>query len=112
MDIQQNEQDGITYLRFSGTMDIENYPVMKQAIAELNATEARNVIVNLSGVETISSSGVGALVHLASELKKRDGRLILAAPSKIVAEVLELLRLTTFFRITADEETARSEILA
>lgn len=112
MKIDRTEIDGVTHLRFSGSMDLENYPLMKQTIAELSEGDIRRVIVNLQAVDIISSSGIGALVHLARELERQEGRLVLAAPSKMVAEVLELLQLTNYFRIRASDEEALAEFSA
>lgn len=72
-------------------------------------TEARNdaaaVVMNLSEVEFMDSSGVGAMVALLKSFRgQRDFALCATTPP--VQSLLELTRVDRFFRIFEDEAAA------
>lgn len=73
----------------------------------LKATdEALAVVVDLSGVGMIDSSGVASLLEALQASRKRNQRFILAAIDPSVDRVLKLARLETVFEITDDVDTA------
>ena len=57
----------------------------------------RNLLLDLSGVEFIDSSGMGWLVGLQKRIRGRNGQLVLVSPSKAVRRALSLMRLEEFF---------------
>ncbi|MFN2137468.1 MAG: STAS domain-containing protein [Candidatus Promineifilaceae bacterium] len=79
----------------NGRIDSSNASELDSALKE--AIEAGNsgIIVNLSGVEYMSSAGLRALVSALRECKKRRGDLVISQPSPRVSEVLELAGLST-----------------
>jgi anti-anti-sigma factor len=56
-----------------------------------------NIVVEMSGVTYVSSAGLRALVALQREASKHRGRVVLAAPSDRVDEVMKLAGLQTLF---------------
>ena len=67
----------------------------------------RHVIVDLSGVASIDSAGVRALVRGHTTAQRVGGSLRLAAPTPAVAHVLELSHLGSVFEIYRTLEAAR-----
>ena len=72
-----------------------------------NQTEAGKgrVVLDLSGVEFIDSSGLGAIVASMKQLGK-DRRLDLAGPQPVVEKVFRLTRMDTVFRLFASLDDA------
>jgi anti-sigma B factor antagonist len=64
------------------------------------------VVVNLSGVQYIDSSGIASLVEGLQEARKREARFVLVGLNDGPRHVLELTRLLTVFEIAATEEEA------
>ncbi len=58
-----------------------------------------NIVLDLSGVEFMSSAGLRAIVALLRESKKHRGDVRLAAPSERVMDVLSLAGLDALFSI-------------
>ncbi len=77
------------------TLDAANASEAKAAFKGLDAGE-RRVCVDLSRVEFVDSSGVGALLSL---YKQVEGKMRLERPTPAVLSVLELLRLHRVFEI-------------
>ncbi len=63
-------------------------------------------VVDLSGLDFIDSSGMGALISLARDLEERGGELVLAQPSPAVKAAFELVFLKLKVRIFDDVESA------
>ena len=77
----------------SGDLDIDSTPEFSGRLDAITAAAGVHVIVELSGVRFIDSSGLNALVVGARETKRRGGSLVVAAPSQYVARVFDLVRL-------------------
>ena len=71
-----------------------------RAIADL-LVHARQLVLELSKVETIDGAGLGELLSLLSAAQASGCALKLAAPSKAVRELLELTKVATSFEIHA-----------
>ncbi|HVV02121.1 MAG TPA: STAS domain-containing protein, partial [Verrucomicrobiae bacterium] len=63
-------------------------------------------ILDMSAVQFIDSSGVGALIRLRKKLSAVDRRLILAAPGRFVSDALDLMRLRELFETAPDVASA------
>lgn len=67
-----------------------------------------HVLLDLSDVEFIDSSGVGFLIRLRKLARASGQRLILVSPSKPVEATLKLMRLRDFFIIARDPAEAHA----
>ena len=61
LSIDVSSRAASTVVTLSGDIDIQTAPVLREALAALPSTE-QTVVVDLSGVEFLDSSGLGALV--------------------------------------------------
>ena len=75
-------------------------------IAEIPEDEKANVILNLSKVNMMDSSGLGVLVSSYTTVQKKDGRLVLAGLGKGLQNLIAITKLTRVFDIYEDEDTA------
>jgi anti-anti-sigma factor len=79
----------------------------EQNIRELFRRGYRHLVVDLSGVSSIDSAGVRALVRGHTTAQRVGGSLRLASPTDAVARVLELAHLAAVFEIYASVDAAR-----
>ena len=77
----------------SGDLDIDSSTEFSARVDAVTAAAAVHVIVELSGVRFIDSSGLNSLVVGARETADRGGSFIVAAPSQYVARVFDLVRI-------------------
>ncbi|MCF8240532.1 MAG: STAS domain-containing protein [Melioribacteraceae bacterium] len=77
------------------------YSLLQQMIMEQN----KNVVVDLSGVKYVNSSGIGMLVRGFTTIKEAGGEMKLASLPSKVKGVLSISKLHSVFDIknTADE---------
>lgn len=97
---------GAIVVQLTGDIDLNQSPSFHQALVDLCAEEPDRLIVHLSRVDYIDSSGVGSLVEIYRRLKRQGRKMILVAPSKRVGSVLEITKLDKFFTIVPTEQEA------
>jgi anti-sigma B factor antagonist len=78
-------------LAVRGEIDIAVAPEFRESVASATDDSVRKVVVDLSEVQFMDSSGLQVLLNLRKDLTARGGELVLACDS---APVLDLFRLT------------------
>lgn len=105
--VKLRDHSGIVVMELGGMVSVTNTGLIWGQIKELvEDVSTRRMIVDLSGVIRLDSSGLGLLVKIAKAFRGRNGRLCLAGISGSVAEVLELTRLDGFFRVFCSVDEA------
>ncbi len=96
-------------LRLKGRLDVKTSPLLLQRVAEIQES-GQNLVLNLSEVSFMGSSGIGALLVLVEQFHEQAGVVRLASPSPAVASVIKLLNLDRFLAVDPTEEKALAEI--
>jgi len=105
--ISERRQTGVTILDVSGRIDLSSSPnVRKALLLELREKHTPRVIMNLTGVNYIDSSGVASLVEGLKLARELNSRFILFGLNPLVREVLQLTHLLTVFEVFDSEEQA------
>jgi anti-anti-sigma factor len=110
MVIDIERDDNTCILRISGrlTTGMDDEYLMAKA-REIKALGCPNVLLDIHELHSVGSSGIGFFVDLyTSVLKNSTGRLVLAAPSPYVQEVLDLTGLSKIIPIVSDLAAARA----
>jgi anti-sigma B factor antagonist len=95
----------------TGELDIAGAPHAGERIAEAVPTSARGLVVDMSELDFIDSSGVAMLFGLVRRLSSRRQELRVVAPKgKPVARVLEIVEFERAAPICLDVEAAVAEI--
>lgn len=112
MQINSFDAAGVCVLSLAGNMDLEHYTEVARAFGQVMESGQRRIVINLSAVSVISSSGCGAMMRLSQDLTSRGGRLVLASPSRACSEVFEILGLSEFFVVVPTETEAVNQLKA
>ena len=102
---QYTEQAGVLIVRPRGNLAGLVDDWAREVESRLRP-ELRGLILNLSGVEFISSRGLGVLLHLHKQLTGRRSRLHLAGCSEAVRDSLEVAGLDALLFIFTTEAEA------
>lgn len=95
------QQGGTTVVRLKGDVDLQHSPEARKVL--LAAVKGgKPVVVDLSEVSYIDSSGVASLVEGLQQARKLGSQLALAAVSDGAMRVLHLARLDKVFVIADD----------
>lgn len=86
----QQREDGINFMTLSGSMDVVSITQFNLDTRFAAAVAARHdpTIVDLSGVDLISSLGIGVLVGSAVSLKRRGTDMVLLGAQPAVRQAL------------------------
>jgi anti-anti-sigma factor len=68
----------------------------------------RRVLLDLSGVKTIDSGGVGWLLGCQKRFRAAGGAMVLHSLSPLAREILDILKMYLVFQMAEDESAARS----
>jgi anti-sigma B factor antagonist len=96
-----SERQGHTVVALEGEIDLEQAGAVRRALLDA-LKKGRNVLVDLSNVTYIDSSGIASLVEGLQVARRQRGELALVAVNQRVRRVLELARLDKVFQIHAD----------
>jgi anti-sigma B factor antagonist len=96
---------GTAVVSLQGEIDLQNSPDLRKELLGWLA-EGQDVVVDLSAVDYIDSSGIASLVEAYQTARHQDGRFSLAAVSPAALRVLKLARLDEVFVIHAGVEQA------
>lgn len=107
MDIDVHKQSDINIMKLRGPFRlgpaVESFrAAMDQVIKEGGS----KVIVNLTEVNSMDSSGIGALVRSQTAAKQQGGAIKLVNPSKLVVQTLNFVGLLNVFEVHPDENAA------
>jgi anti-sigma B factor antagonist len=107
MKLEVSADNGVSILRFKGErLDAHNSDMLKVKIKDTFAGGAKSVLVDLSEVLFIDSSGLGALVSGFKNAVTYKGDLALIGFQEQVRSMFELTRLNRVFDIYASEKEA------
>lgn len=107
MQIAARRIEKTTIFDVSGDIDLANSPEVRKALLrELKENRTPKVVMNLSKVRYIDSSGVASLVEGLKASRDAGSRFILFGLSPSAREVLQLSRLLKIFEVYDNEEQA------
>lgn len=98
MEHTQREENGHTIVAFTGDIDLESSPEVRRVLLDC-VKHNSSVIVDLSGVDYIDSSGVASMVEAFQTTRAGNCHFSLAAVSESALRVLQLARLDKVFTI-------------
>ena len=99
------EKDGATIVALSGDVDLQTSPIVRQGLLECLESHDK-VLVDMSQVNYIDSSGVASLVEAFQVSRKKGSFFALAHVSPAAMRVLNLARLDKVFSIFESVEDA------
>jgi anti-sigma B factor antagonist len=90
--------DGMNVFELSGSLDIATSPTVRASLTEASERGDHRIIVNLSDVEFLDSTGLGALIGAQRRAKEYNGDVRLVAKE---GQILRLLRITGLLKVFA-----------
>ncbi len=106
MEITDRQEGDVIVLTLYGRLDLASGAKMKEAAKMYFADNKTSLLLNLSGVEFVNSSGLGALVSVMKEVRVLKGRLSLSDLDSFVQELLDITQLSQIFEIFPTEQEA------
>ena len=92
-----------TVLEVGGEVDVYTAPRLRERLVELVDSGARDVVVDLAGVEFLDSTGLGVLVGGLKKVRAHDGSLQLVCSQE---RLLKIFRITGLAKVFVIHESA------
>ena len=93
-------------LDLEGEVDVYTAPVLRQAILDQVEGGVKHLLINLTRVEYLDSTGLGILIGGVKRLKEQGGSLRLVGPSARIQRIFEITGLNKIFDVYASEQEA------
>lgn len=106
MELQTTEYKRVTVVDVSGRIDSATATEFDDEIMGLIESGHKNLLLDMSEVEFLSSAGLRTLVSARKALQKSSGGIKLARPSERVEDTLDIAGLDVLFEAISDREAA------
>jgi anti-sigma B factor antagonist len=91
IDLAALDDGAVQVFKLSGSLDVATSPTLRAALLEGAEHEGHAIIVDLTHVEFLDSTGLGAMIGAHRRAGERNGSLRLVAEE---GQILRLLRIT------------------
>jgi len=98
-------RDNSQVFRLAGLLDAFSEPTFRKVVDKYVEEGPSSVILDMSQIDFIDSSGIGALVQVAKKVQQVNGKLQLIANSRVM-QTIKMVRLEQFFKIQPNVEAA------
>ena len=106
MDVTRKDiKSGVTVLQLAGKLNMVTAPDLRQEVGAAVASGKTRLVIDLSSVDFMDSSGLGALVNGLKTARQAGGDLRIAAPNE---QVQLVLRLTNMERLLTAYDNVES----
>ena len=91
--------DNRIHIILQGTIYVEDAKEMTEKLVALIESGQTRLLIDLSQVEYIDSSGLGMLIRIQKIAVRNEGNVVLKGVQGLVRELFEMTRLTAIFTI-------------
>ena len=104
--LKEKLREGMVLLTVRGFLDAHTFEELERAINDIFEEGTYKLVVDLSGLDYISSAGAGVFIGAIGTAQENDGNIILIKPSPNVKEVFDLLGLSQIFTFKENRDEA------
>lgn len=101
----RNVLDNYQLFRFTGLLDAFSEPSFRKVMLKCLSEGPAHLILDLSNIDFVDSSGLGALVQVAKKAQTAGGSLQIVSNPR-VTQTVKLVRLEKFLALQPDVNTA------
>ena len=110
MDINDRVENGVLIVTIDGRLDASNATVAEAEINKALEGDQNRLLFDLSGLEYLSSGGLRVILGAAKEIRRRKGKVALAALKEYVYEIFEVSGFTAMIPIKDSIEDGLKEV--
>jgi anti-sigma B factor antagonist len=110
LETKVEEVSGVPIVRVAGEIDAFTTPELKTALNEAIESSTKGLIIDLTEVSYMDSSGFGALLGAAKRVKPQGGTIYLVGCSDTIKRILHITKLDIMFELLATVEEAITAI--
>ncbi len=88
VDVSSHDDEVVLVLR--GELDPHTAPALREQIDEATLDSTRTLVLDVSGLRFIDSSGLRVIIGAHKDMTARSGRLVLRAPTDTTRRLLDI----------------------
>jgi anti-anti-sigma factor len=93
--------DDAVVLALQGELDPHTAPQLREALDRAVTDDTRLLVLDLSGILFVDSSGLRVIISAYRTMTDRDGRFVLRAPSATTRRILDVTGLADLIEVEA-----------
>jgi anti-sigma B factor antagonist len=106
LSIETDTAQNFSVMKIMGSIDSETAPQFDRALSELLNGNRNKIVLNLQGVDFLSSAGLRAMVKALKDAQKSGGDVRLAAVSQPIEVILRTVGMLQMFKMFSTSEEA------
>jgi anti-sigma B factor antagonist len=110
MKFRESQSGNVDIFHLEGEIDLHYAPALRALFHSKAAAHCPALIVDLSGVPFIDSTGISVLIEYLRDASEFDGQFCLAAPTPHVRDVFEIVQLRKALHIFDSVDEALSAL--
>ncbi len=99
---------GVSVMKVEGRVDSETTPQLEKALSALLTSNCNKIVVNLNGVDYMSSAGLRAIVRAHQAAQKAGGSVRLAAVPELITSIMYTVGLNQVLMAYPNDQAAVS----
>ncbi len=102
----EKDDNGFVLVRIEGEVDMHTSPDVRNALLPFFKPGIAGIVVDLSGVKYMDSSGIATMIEGLQWSTNGGGRFVLAGMTETVMDIFELTNLNNVFEFSPDSVSA------
>lgn len=99
MEITMNEEKDRVRVRLRGDLYVEQGEELMQVFDRIVEKKPLEVVIDLSDLNSITSSGIGKIVLLYKELQKQGGTIKIVGVNQTIMQIFKIVKLDKLMHI-------------
>lgn len=99
MEIEVEEKEGFHVVTPVGELDVYTVPLFRKVVLDLEGKRRHDLILDLSKVTFIDSSGLGSLIESYQRVSSSEGEMAFVIDNPRILKIVRLVNLDKIFQI-------------
>ena len=110
MEIAHRMENEILIISINGRLDAATAPIADETIQKTLEENTTRLLFDLDGLKYLSSGGLRVILTAAKEIRRREGKVVLARLTPYVNEIFEVSGFTSLIPIKETVEEALKDV--
>ena len=104
LEVNTREDEKKRIVQLSGEIDVYTVPLLKEALLPISKQKGVEIIIDLTHVDYIDSTGLGVFIGTLKEADKNDSQLKMTGASERISRLFAITGLDEVMEIDVDEK--------
>lgn len=111
INVQMALRKNILIIRLKGELDQDSVTSLKYRVSEvIDKYRIKNLVINMSEVPFMDSSGIGFIIGRYTQIKQRKGKVVICSMNEIVERIFNLSGLKKICLVAKTEIEAEERV--